>query len=161
MIHINTSNEVSNSYALELQQKNERNLKLKKKHQFAPLTQIQRTALYHRGLSNSCTRAIEFLFNNQGARTDNISASCAIGNVSDCFIGLRGANREKLAELGLAVECIKISAKNRYNRRTSIGTWWLEVADTELWEVAQLNAQFEIELSSTYVYSYDEEDGQL
>ena len=108
--------------------------------QLPPLNQTQKTALYHRGLSDSCTRGVEFLFSNQGARTDIISASCAIGNVSDCFIGLRGANTEKLEAIGLAVECMKISAKNRFNRKTCIGTWWLKVIDSELWEKAQAAA---------------------
>ena len=91
-------------------------------------------------MPDGCTRGVEFLFANQGARTDTISASCAIGNVSDCFIGLRGANTDKLEAIGLSIECMKISAKNRFNRKTCIGTWWLKIADSELWEKAQAAA---------------------
>ena len=101
------------------------------------ITPTQRAALYHSGLSDSCCRGVLFLFENQGARTDVISANCAVGNVSDCFIGLKGSNTQKLGNLGLEVKCDKVIAKNRFNRKTHIGTWWLKVVDEHKWCKAQ------------------------
>ena len=102
-----------------------------------PLTQLQKTTLNYAALSPSCTRAIEYLFNEQGSRTDHISAACAIGNVSDSFIGLEGANTQRLSLIGLQVDCQRVSAKNRFNRRTCIGIWWLSIIDADLWKQAQ------------------------
>ena len=103
----------------------------------SPITQLQRTTLNYAGLPPSCNRGIEYLFSNQGSRTDHISAACAIGNVSDAFIGLEGANTQRLSLIGLAVQCQRITAKNRYNRRTCIGIWWLSIIDADLWKQAQ------------------------
>lgn len=124
-----------------------------------PITPIQKTVLFHTSISDGCCRAVEYLFANQGARTDTISAACAIGNVSDCLIGLRKSNTLKLADIGLAVSCERISAMNRFNKKTLIGTWWLEIIDEHKWEQAQLRASAILaECANDASYSLSNED---
>ena len=133
----NSNTSVDSDYQSKLNQQAEVTNQKKAELRLPSVTPIQRAALYHSGLSDSCCRAVLFLFDNQGARTDTISANCAVGNVSDCFIGLKGSNTQKLNNLGLEVECDKVIAMNRFNRKTHIGTWWLKVIDEHKWHKAQ------------------------
>lgn len=131
------TNLVDENFRKKLSEQSIAHKQKKAESSLAPITPAQRAALYHSGLSDSCCRAVLFLFDNQGARTDTISANCAIGNVSDCFIGPKGSNTQKLNNLGLEVECDKVIAMNRFNRKTHIGTWWLKVIDEQKWHKAQ------------------------
>ena len=79
--------------------------------------------------SYSVNRLVNFLAHNQGARTDTISRSIAIGNVSDVAL----KSRRELHALGLDIECLMMATENRYKTRISIGTWWLRVIDSGAW----------------------------
>jgi len=128
---------VNNQYEQLLATQNEALKQKRLDKALSPITQLQKTTLNYAGLPPSCNRGIEYLFNEQGSRTDHIAASCAIGNVSDAFIGLEGANTQRLSLIGLKVDCQRVSAKNRFNRRTCIGIWWLSIIDADLWKQAQ------------------------
>jgi hypothetical protein len=113
----------------------------RKANKLPPLTRGQDEVLQQCGVSFGCYRALKFLFSNQGARTDIISAQCAVGNVSDTFIGLRKRHTSLLDNIGLSVSCKNVKAMNRFGRKTTIGTWWLEIADQAKWETAQVRAK--------------------
>jgi hypothetical protein len=76
-------------------------------------------------------RFITYLFNgnNNGARTDHIASSCAIGNASDCAAHARN----RLKAMGLSLRCQQIKSLNRYGQKTTIGLWWLTIVDADLW----------------------------
>jgi len=75
----------------------------------------------------STYRLITYLWENNGARSDEISARVAIGNVSDA--ASRPAARDAQQELGLAIMCEVCPSINRYGQSGSIGRWWLSVTD--------------------------------
>jgi hypothetical protein len=64
-------------------------------------------------------RLVLFLIANNGSRSDRISASVAIGNVSDTYTKPR--TREQLKQLELVITCEVLPAVNRYGSLTSIG----------------------------------------
>jgi hypothetical protein len=92
-------------------------------------------------LSFSCYRVARFLFSKQGERTDVISPSCAVSNVSDTVIGFDKAQTAALDRIGLTIHCELIPAKNRYGSKCVIGSWWLTVTDQQKWQEAELKAQ--------------------
>jgi len=75
----------------------------------------------------STYRLITYLWENNGARTDEISAKVAIGNVSDA--ASRPASIHAQEALGLAIMCEVYPSLNRYGQAGTIGRWWLSVTD--------------------------------
>jgi hypothetical protein len=93
-------------------------------------------------LPASTERLVAFLFECcQGARTDTIASSCAIGNVSDAATSIRARVRDRLKSLGLAIHCQEIRGYNRFGHKTVIGTWFLTIVDPDLWGSAHLNSR--------------------
>lgn len=64
-----------------------------------------------------------------GARTDEISEACAIGNVSDA--ATNKVNRESQQKLGIVIRCEVEPAINRYGQKTIIGRWWIDIVDPD------------------------------
>ena len=135
------TNAVNDAYLDDLARIDNELKEQRKANKLPPLTSIQDKVLQQCGVSFGCYRALKFLFSNQGARTDTISAQCAVGNVSDTFIGLRKRHTSLLNSIGLSVSCKNVKAMNRFGRKTTIGTWWLEIADQAKWETAQERAE--------------------
>ena len=133
---VNT-NSVNKTYLEELAKIDKDLRDQRKAKQLPTLTNTQDSALQFSGISFSCYRCVRFLFANQGARTDLISSQCAVGNVSDTFIGFKKRHTKQLERIGLSVTCENVKAMNRFGKKTTIGTWWLEVADPDKWEEAQ------------------------
>ena len=74
-------------------------------------------------------RMVDYLINNQGARTDAISRDVAIRNPPDVVMKAR----PQLNRLGLDITCEMMATQNRYGKATVIGTWWLRVVDHAAW----------------------------
>lgn len=145
----NKTASIDATYRAALSEQNQNLAAERIEKQLPPLTPVQRAALYRSGISESCCRIVVFLFGeHQGARTDLISSACAVGNVSDAVIGLKKANTRKLAEIGIEVTCTKVIAKNRFNKKTQIGTWWVSIFDDDLWLQAQQEAASFIQTSA-------------
>jgi hypothetical protein len=104
------------------------------------LTQEQDNVLAN-NLSFSCYRVAKFTFKNQGERTDRISPTCAVANVSDTVIGFRKSQTVALESIGLRITCQIIAAKNRYGSKGVTGIWWLTVANAQKWKSAELKIQ--------------------
>jgi hypothetical protein len=104
------------------------------------LTQEQDNVLAN-NLSFSSYRVAKFIFNNQGERTDRISPTCAVANVSDTVIGFGKSQTVALDSIGLRITCQVIPTKNRYGSKGVIGVWWMTVADAQKWKNAELKIQ--------------------
>ena len=98
----------------------------------APVTAEQRQLVNDATIPPALKRLVLFLADNQGSRTDVISAAVAIGNVSDTYTP---PNRmAALISLGLEIECKVLPACNRYGDFTVIGHLWLKpLATNKLW----------------------------
>jgi hypothetical protein len=88
-------------------------------------------------LSFSCYRVARFLFSKQGERTDVISPSCAVSNVSDTVIGFEKAQTAALDRIGLAIHCELVPARNRYGSKSVIGSWWITISNQQKWFEAE------------------------
>lgn len=138
---IMNTNAVNDAYLDDLARIDNELKEQRKANKLPSLTRDQDEVLQQCGVSFGCYRALKFLFSNQGARTDTISAQCAVGNVSDAFIGLRKRHTSLLDNIGLSVSCKNVKAMNRFGRKTTIGTWWLKIENQAKWEAAQERAQ--------------------
>jgi hypothetical protein len=73
-----------------------------------------------------------YVLDNQGARSDRISADCAIANVSD--IHTPPARKAMLAALGLSIRCVTIKSCNRFGEFTVIGHLFIRpTKDNQHW----------------------------
>jgi len=91
-----------------------------------PLTHGVRT-LINLCCPPSTYRIVCFLWENNGARTDQIAASVSINNVSDS--ASRPAAKDSLDALGLAIRCEVYPNINRFDQAGTIGRWWLTIED--------------------------------
>jgi hypothetical protein len=140
MSNYNPTEKVNEVYLREHKER-EKKLKVRRKNEaLPPLTPIQDAALVDSQITFACYRGIKFLWANQGSRTDVISPQCAIGNLSDTFIGFEKRNTCLLDKIGLRVVCERQKDMNRYGMKTVIGIWWLTIADQAMWEEAQERA---------------------
>jgi hypothetical protein len=69
-------------------------------------------------------RLVLFLISNNGSRTDVISESQAIGNVSDCYT--KPKQKQQLRQLGLGIECKILPACNRFGAATVMGHLFIQ-----------------------------------
>jgi hypothetical protein len=77
-------------------------------------------------------RLVLFLIANNGSRTDTISASEAIGNVSDCYTKTK--QKQQLRQLSLVINCEILPAVNRYGSLTTMGHLFIRPSsDNKLW----------------------------
>lgn len=88
-----------------------------------PAPQALREQIESANLAPNLERLILFLFDHQGSRTDYISSSVAIGNVSDTWS--RSASKHALESLGLQITCKLLPSVNRYGMATTIGHLWI------------------------------------
>jgi hypothetical protein len=78
-------------------------------------------------------RLVLFLIANNGSRSDTISASVAIGNVSDTYT--KPKQKEQLKQLGLVINCEILPACNRYGSFTVIGHLFIKpLPNNKLWQ---------------------------
>jgi len=75
-------------------------------------------------LPANLARLVLFLISNNGSRTDTISASVAIGNVSDTYT--KPKQKEQLRQLGLVINCEILPAANRYGALTTMGHLFIQ-----------------------------------
>jgi len=81
-------------------------------------------------------RLVLFLISNNGSRTDAISESQAIGNVSDCYTKPR--TREQLRQLALTIKCEILPACNRFGAATVMGHLFIQpLPHNEHWQPRQ------------------------
>ena len=69
-------------------------------------------------------RLVLFLIAHNGARTDTISASVAIGNVSDTYT--KPKQKEQLRQLGVVIKCQILPACNRFGAATVMGHLFIQ-----------------------------------
>jgi hypothetical protein len=73
-----------------------------------------------------------YVLDNQGARSDRISADCAIGNVSD--VHTQPIRIAQLKALGLSIRCVTIKSCNRFGEFTVIGHLFIRpTQDNQHW----------------------------
>mgnify|MGYP000645731329 CR=1 FL=1 len=107
-------------------------VEIKSQLDIPPVTQEQIQKVQDAKLPKALKRLVFFLFENQGARSDVISANCAIGNVSD--VHTPDKRVAMLEALGLKIECKTLKACNRYGEFTIIGHLFIQpLPDNELW----------------------------
>ena len=114
-------------------------------------TQPPYTPLIDKRLEAGCTpalhRMLKYLWVRPGGRTDEISSSCAIGNVSDTVHSESGATA--LRELGLMVICETERSRNRYGHKTVIGRWWIVFDDlSKLYGEAANDADHDVKVAA-------------
>jgi len=81
-------------------------------------------------------RLVLFLIAHNGSRSDTISASQAIGNVSDTYT--KPKQKEQLRQLGLVINCEILPACNRFGALTSIGHLFIRpLSHNEHWQPRQ------------------------
>jgi hypothetical protein len=78
-------------------------------------------------------RLVLFLISNNGSRSDTISESQAIGNVSDCYT--KPKQKEQLRQLQLAIKCEVLPACNRFGAATVMGHLFIQpLPGNEHWQ---------------------------
>jgi hypothetical protein len=84
-------------------------------------------------LPANLARLVLFLISNNGSRSDTISSSQAIGNVSDTYT--KPKQKEQLRQLGLIINCEILPACNRFGALTSIGHLFIRpLSHNEHWQ---------------------------
>lgn len=89
-----------------------------------PTTLIDRSKIAVRLIRTPrCKRVVDYIADHPEATTAEISATCAVGNVSDAFEVVRPT----LSRLGLGVVCIHPNPplKNRFGQTTTMCRWKL------------------------------------
>ena len=98
-----------------------------------PAPQALREQVKAASLAPNFERLVLFLFDHQGARSDFISSSIAIGNVSDTWT--KPAHKKALEDLGLKINCKALPSVNRFGMATTIGHLWIRPAtDNQYWQ---------------------------
>jgi len=132
---------ISDKYRLKLAKAEKHfNDTLASKPTLPPLTENLRTKI-NLACPPATYRLICHLWNNNGARTDEIAEAVAIGNVSDA--ATRPRSRAGQETLGISLICEVYPSINRYGQATCVGRWWLNVEDfSKLFDEAVNDTQY-------------------
>ena len=87
-------------------------------------------------LPANLARLVLFLISNNGSRSDTISSSQAIGNVSDTYT--KPKQKEQLRQLGVVIKCQILPACNRFGAATVMGHLFIQpLPHNEHWQPRQ------------------------